>query len=129
MDNRIVSVLLVDDDEMIRECIGAYLEDEGFAVSYADSGEQALQSVAAMNPHVCVSDMRLTGMDGETFIIKAHAISPDTGFILHTGMSYILTDELRAVGMTAEDVLFKPVHELSILTGRIAAIVSPEGRG
>lgn len=128
MDYNRVSVLLVDDDEMIRECIGSYLEDEGFAVCYADSGEMALESLATRNPQVCVSDMRLSGMNGEAFIVRAHAISPATGFILHTGMSYVLSDDLRAVGMTPEDVLFKPVHELSVLTRRIVAKVLPEGQ-
>ena len=124
MNNDQITILLVDDDEMIRECIGAYLEDEGFTMRCASSGEEALVAIAAMQPTACISDMRFSGMNGETFIIKAHAISPETGFLLHTGLAYVLSDELRAIGMTAEDVFLKPVHELSTLIKRITEIAS-----
>lgn len=124
MNNCDIAILLVDDDEMIRDCIGAYLEDEGFTVHYAASGEEALESIAGINPAVCISDMRLPGMSGETFIRQAKSNCPATGFLLHTGMAYTLSDELRVIGMTPADVLLKPIHELSTLTRRIVAIVS-----
>ncbi|MDO9309392.1 MAG: response regulator [Deltaproteobacteria bacterium] len=123
-----ISILLVDDDEMIRNCICAFLEDEGFMVHQASSGEEALDSIVAINPTVCISDMRLAGMDGETFIRRAYLLCPSTAYLLHTGMDYPLSDELRAIGMTSADVLQKPIHELSTLTRRIAIIASAGGR-
>ena len=114
-----ITVLLVDDEEMIRECIAAYLEDDGLTVLTAASGEQALDTIAASNVDVCISDMRLTGMDGEEFILRAHAVSPRTGYMIHTGTYLVLSDELKSVGMTAEDVLLKPVHNLSKLADKV----------
>lgn len=128
MNNGDITILLVDDDEMIRDCIGAYLEDEGFTVHYAASGEEALESIAEINPAVCISDMRLNGMSGETFIRQANVSCPATGFLLHTGTAYTLSDELRVIGMTPADVLLKPIHELSTLTSRIVTIVSSGGK-
>ncbi len=128
MNNSDITILLVDDDEMIRDCIGAYLEDEGFMVHYAASGEEALESIAGIKPVICISDMRLSGINGETFIMQARDICPATGFLLHTGMAYTLPDELRAIGMTPDDVLLKPIHELSTFTNRITAIASSGGR-
>ncbi|MEI6207450.1 MAG: response regulator [Desulfuromonadales bacterium] len=122
MNESDISVLLVDDDEIILECIGAYLEDEGFTMHYSDSGEAALKSIAAINPVVCITDMRLSGMNGEAFICKAHAICPNTGYLLHTGMAYSPSNELLSIGMTAADVFQKPMHEFSTLTDRIKAI-------
>ncbi len=119
-----ISILLVDDDEMIRECIGAYLEDEGFSMHYAVSGEDALDRIATIRPTVCISDMRLSGMSGETFISRANAVCAETGFLLHTGADYNVSDELRAIGMTADDVFQKPIHELSTLIKRIKKIAS-----
>ena len=127
MNDPDISVLLVDDDEMIRDCMAAYLEDEGFVVYSASSAEEALESIAATRPVVCISDMRLPGMDGECFINRAHALCPATGYLLHTGMLYTLSDELRALGMTAEDVLLKPIHDLSKLVAKIRHIAA-EGR-
>lgn len=115
MNNADIRVLLVDDDEMIRDCVAAYLEDEGFTVHGAASAEDALASIAAICPAVCISDMRLPGMNGEEFICRAHALCPGAGYMLHTGMMHSLSDELRAIGMTADDVLLKPIHDLSKL--------------
>ena len=123
-----ITILLVDDDEMIRDCIGAYLEDEGFSVRFAASGEEALETIAAIRPTACISDMRLPAMNGETFISKACMICPETGFMLHTGLAYILSDELRAIGMTADDVFLKPIHELSTLIKRITEIAAAGGK-
>lgn len=122
MHNEHISVLLVDDDRMIRDCVGAYLEDEGFRVHGADSGEEGLAIIAAICPTVCISDMRLPGINGEEFIIQAHSICPAACYLLHTGMPYIPSDELHAIGMTADDVLLKPVHDLSKLVNKIKHI-------
>lgn len=122
MDNSAITVLLVDDDSMIRECVTAYLEDEGFAVHAYATAEQALESVAAIRPVVCISDMRLPGMNGEDFIVQAHTLSPVTRYMLHTGMLYSLPDELRCIGMKDDDVMLKPIHNLSKLVEKIKHI-------
>jgi DNA-binding NtrC family response regulator len=127
--NKDIRVLVVDDDIMIRDCILAFLEDEEFQVSVASSAEEGLDVISEIYPTVCITDMRLPGMNGEIFIQKAHLVSPDTHFMIHTGSAYILPDELRAIGMTSDDVLLKPVHDLSRLSGRIIAIAGREMRG
>jgi DNA-binding response OmpR family regulator len=119
MNTADIGVLLVDDDFMIRECVGAYLEDEGFQVYGAESGEAALLTIATVRPTVCISDMRLPGISGEEFILQAFVLCPETRFMLHTGMMYSLSDELRQIGMTREDVLLKPLHDLAKLVIKI----------
>ena len=119
MDNADIRILLVDDDQMIRDCVTAYLEDEGFTVHSAASAEEALESIVSISPAVCISDMRLPGMDGEEFISTACRLCPAAGYMLHTGIVYSLSDELRAIGMTADDVLLKPIHDLSKLVDKI----------
>lgn len=119
MENTVIRVLLVDDEEMIRDCICAYLEDEGYCVSVAASAEEALETLVAISPDVCISDLCLPGMNGEEFIIRAHRLCPATGYLLHTGMLYSPSDELLAIGMTADEVLLKPIHDLSLLVRKI----------
>jgi DNA-binding NtrC family response regulator len=122
MMNRNIHILIVDDDAMIRDCMTAFLEDEGFTVQAASSAEDALRSIAALKPVVCITDMRLPGMSGELFILNANSACPGTHFMIHTGSSYILTDELRDIGMAFDDVMLKPVHDLTLLSKRIVAI-------
>jgi CheY-like chemotaxis protein len=122
-----VTVLLVDDNDMIRECVTAYLEDEGFMVHSYTTAEEALESIAVIRPAVCITDMRLPGMDGENFILKAHILCPATGYLIHTGMMYTLSDELRTIGMTDGDVLLKPIHDLSKLVQKITQRAAVRG--
>jgi two-component system OmpR family response regulator len=114
-------ILLVDDDIMIRGCLSAYLEDEGYAIRTATTAEEALADLESFYPVVCITDMRLQGMSGEAFILKAHEICPASRFLIHTGGDYLLAKELCAIGMTPDDVLLKPVHDLTLLNARINA--------
>lgn len=125
MNNSDMTVLLVDDDEMIRECMTAYLEDEGFRVHGASSGEEGLTFITIIKPDVCITDMRLPGMHGDEFIIKAFDLHPTTRFFLHTGMLYTLSDELRSIGMVHDDVLQKPMHNLALLVHKIKRMAIP----
>lgn len=119
-----INVLIVDDDSMIRDCMAAFFEDEGFAVHTSSSAEDALRSLPEVNPAVCITDLRLPGMNGELFIQQASGRCPSAHFMIHTGSAYILSDELRALGMCADDVLLKPVHDLSLLASRVMRIAS-----
>jgi DNA-binding response OmpR family regulator len=119
-----MNVLIVDDDVMIRDCMAAFLEDEGFTVHTSASAEEALSSLSSIKPSVCITDLRLPGMNGEMFIQNAHEISPHSHFMIHTGSAYILADELRGLGMGPDDVLLKPVHDLSLLASRVMSIAA-----
>jgi len=127
LNNEEIRILLLDDDQLIRNCMTAYLEDEGFSVFCSATAEDALGTIATIRPAVCIADMRLPGMNGEEFIGRAYLISPDTGYMIHTGMLYTLSDELRSIGMTATDVLLKPIHDLSKLVQKIKLIAATRG--
>ncbi|SMF33412.1 sigma-54-dependent transcriptional regulator [Desulfovibrio gilichinskyi] len=58
------SILIVDDEDGIRYSLRGVLEDEGFSVSEADSGEAALQSLSEDMPDLVFLDIWLPGMDG-----------------------------------------------------------------
>ncbi|HEY7516466.1 MAG TPA: response regulator, partial [Vicinamibacteria bacterium] len=60
-------VLVVDDDDSIREFIGMALEDAGFDVEMAEDGLRALEIARRRTPSVILLDMRMGGMDGRGF--------------------------------------------------------------
>jgi len=60
-------VLVVDDDEAIRESIEVALTDEGYEVRCAADGAAALALIEEWNPGVILLDMKMPGSDGWTF--------------------------------------------------------------
>lgn len=111
-----ITVLVVDDEVQLQENLVAYLEDEGFAVVNAGDGEEALGILKNRNFDISIVDMRLPGMDGNTFIVSAHKARPDMLFIIHTGsMNYALPQQLKEIGLTDKDIFLKPVIDMSNL--------------
>ncbi|GAB4304060.1 MAG: response regulator [Desulfuromonadia bacterium] len=129
MTGRPISILLVEDDELVMECIVAFLEDEGFRVTTASTGEEGLAILRRETFHLCITDMRLKGMDGEAFILEAHRLSPPLRFLIHTGGGYTISDPLREIGMTPDHILRKPLLELSLLSRAIRSLASESNHG
>lgn len=120
-----VLVLVVDDERMVRENLEAYLEDEGFRVITASSGEDALALLEHAEPHVVIIDMRLPGMSGNDFILCAHAAHPALRYIIHTGSTnYKLPPELAQIGIRAEGVFIKPLSNMDILVRAIPKAIA-----
>lgn len=65
--DRCVRVLVVDDDQGIREFVRTVLADEGYEVAEATDGQQALERCEGVQPDVILLDMRMPVMDGREF--------------------------------------------------------------
>ncbi|MBI9087988.1 MAG: response regulator [Desulfobacterium sp.] len=116
MPEKTVNVLVLDDEESIRHSIAAYFEDEGFTVFEAASGEDALELLESRRVDAAIVDIRLPGMDGNTFMTKACKIDSTIRFVVHTGSAdYVLPDSLKSAGVRVEAVFIKPVHDLNVL--------------
>jgi two-component system chemotaxis response regulator CheY len=68
-----VAVLVVDDDESIRDTIVAILEDEGYVVTAAADGMQGLAAIDESRPCVVLLDMRMPVLDGWGVAAALHA--------------------------------------------------------
>ncbi len=64
--NKKTSILVVDDEETIREVVSRYLEREGFDVHDVADGFEALDFIAVSPPDLIVLDLMLPGIDGLT---------------------------------------------------------------
>lgn len=108
--------LILDDEESIRQSIAAYMEDEGYRVFQAGSGEEAIEILKNNRIDEAVVDIRLPGMDGNTFMIQARQIHPGIKFIVHTGSAdYIPPESVKALGITSSKILIKPANDLKVL--------------
>ena len=128
MNNADILILVVDDEEMVRENLEAYLEDEGFRVVTAGSGEEALDLLAHHRPDVGIIDMRLPGMSGNDFIIRAHQVLPTLRYLIHTGSTnYKLPSELIAIGVERTDIHIKPLQNMDdLVQGIYRRLAAPE---
>lgn len=118
-----VLVLLLDDHESLRRNLFALLEDEGFGVVQASSGEDALQLLSATKVDVAIVDIRLPNMNGHEFIQAAHAVNADLRFVIYTGaVDYQLPDELCRIGLTDENVFIKPLTDPVALFDRLITL-------
>ena len=108
--------LILDDEESIRQSIAAYMEDEGYIVFQAASGEEAIEIVRDNHIDEAVVDIRLPGMDGNSFMIEARKILPDIKFVVHTGSAdYIPPEAVRALGVSSSNILIKPANDLKVI--------------
>lgn len=108
--------LILDDEESIRQSIAAFMEDEGYNVFQAETSEDALEIVKNHHIDKAVVDIRLPGVDGNTFMVEAAKINPDMKFVVHTGSAdYIPPEAVKALGVTSECVLIKPALDLTAL--------------
>lgn len=124
-------ILIVDDEPMIRENLKAYLEDEGLEVAAFDSVAPALDWLRqGSDCRVCIMDMRLPDMDGNTAIRILRQLYPRMQFLIHTGSSsYSLPEDLRAMGLDDDRVYHKPLDDMAPLavTARALATVRENG--
>jgi len=121
-------VLVLDDEPNIRESLAEYLMDCGFTTFTAESAEDALALPGLGDVEVAVVDIRLGGIDGLEFIKRLHVLHPAVHCLIHTGSTdFQLDRELRAIGLTEHEVLFKPVLDMGIFEALILEKVA-EGR-
>lgn len=71
------TILVVDDDEKIRDSITRSMIDAPFETVCAPSAESALDLLAGMEIHLVVSDMLMPGMDGKTFLSRVRESWPN----------------------------------------------------
>ncbi len=100
-------ILIVDDDEGLRESLALVLAAEGHEVSGAADAEQALERAAATPVDVVLCDLRMPGMDGMQLLPELVRRLPDSTIIM---MSAYGTDDLaiEALQRGAYDYLAKP---------------------
>ena len=123
------TILVVDDDPGVLLNTCAYLEDEGYDVLQAKSGQEALATMEQNHPQMGIIDMRLPGMDGNELILKAHEQEPQMQFIIHTGSTdYILPGSLVAMGITKEQVVHKPVPDMNVFIDVIKGMLANSGQ-
>ena len=100
-------ILIVDDEEEIRETIIDMFRIRGLSIEGAASGEEAIQLIRKNDYKIIISDVMMGGMNGPEFFEKVRALGNRSVFIFITG--YEISDSLKEAASKADGLLTKPV--------------------
>jgi DNA-binding NtrC family response regulator len=102
-------ILIVDDEENIRQILTEYLKDFGYEVICAVNGEEALQIYRKGYFDIILSDLVMRPMDGLDLLREIKKVEPDAIFIMITGYPSI-ESALEAIKKGARDYITKPFN-------------------
>src|SRR5919109_160110 len=112
------TVLVVDDEDGIRQALTRFLNRLGYQVSAAANATEALERLAADNPTAMLCDIRMPETSGVELLPKVLAQDPDLAVIMLTAIDEPRT-AIECLKLGASDYLIKPVDleelELSLL--------------
>ena len=101
------TILIVDDEKNYLLVLSAVLEEEGYEVLTAVSGAEALEVLAASEPDLVLTDMKMPGMDGIELLERIKARDPDLPVIMMTAHGTV-DKAVEAMQKGAYTYLLKP---------------------
>ena len=119
-------ILIVDDEPSILRFVGAGLRAEGFKVTEAADGEQAIQAVEETMPDLVMLDIRMPKMDGFEVCRRIREWS-HVPIIMLSALSDAM-DKVKSLNLGADDYLVKPFG-INELLARIKAVLQRSDAG
>lgn len=110
-----IQVLVIDDDASILGIVSEVLEDDGYKVSTAGSGEDAIELLRDNQYSLILSDIRLPGINGVEVLNHVKQEYPRTQVIMITSHASLDTS-IDAIKHGAYDYLLKPFDDLSLIS-------------
>ncbi|MCD6283604.1 response regulator transcription factor [bacterium] len=123
------AILIVEDDDDIRELVSHSLSREGFRVSEASAGAEALDSAKSDTPDLIILDLMLPDIDGLEVCkrLKADVSSKTIPIIMLTAKSED-TDIVVGLELGADDYITKPFSP-RVLAARVKAVLRRKAKG
>ena len=108
------NLLVVDDDQNLIELIALKLKAEGYEVTTAGTGQEAVQAAKAAIFDLCIVDLRLSDQDGISVMRELHSINPGMRVIILTGYGTV-ESAVQAMQEGAYSYLSKPFNTQELL--------------
>ena len=113
-------ILIVDDELIMRESLGGWLERDGYAIQTAPSGEDALEKLKETRFDILLVDIKMEGISGLDVLRHVKENDPDVAVVMITAYGSIPT-AIEAMKNGAYDYMLKPFdpNELGVLIEKI----------
>lgn len=113
-------ILVIDDEQSVRDLVRAYLEPEGYQIFFADDGLTGLKSARTYKPDLIVLDIMLPGMDGVELLTHLRRES-DVYVIMLTAKTEEM-DKIIGLSVGADDYVTKPFSPRELVARIKAAL-------
>src|SRR5512132_4220921 len=123
------TILVIDDDESLRDTIGVLLEQEGFRAVLIENGRDGFEKALLLKPDLILVDLRLPGMSGVDICKQLRAAQAQTPIIVLSAAGDEV-DKVLLLEIGADDYVVKPFGTRELLA-RIRAVLrrsAPETR-
>lgn len=114
-------ILVVDDDDYIRELVCTLLQNEGYSIIEAVDGREALKMLGKEKVDLCVLDIMMPNMDGFEFCKTARKYYEDLPVIMLTAKSD-LSQKIKGFDLGCDDYLTKPFEGAELIV-RVRALL------
>ena len=104
------TVVLIDDEEDIRDVLTVALQDSGYDVIAAEDGETGLKACEDASPQIVITDIRMPGMDGLQVLESLKEKTPDMEVIVATAFGE-MDLAIQALQLDASDFITKPISD------------------
>jgi DNA-binding NtrC family response regulator len=121
-------ILVVDDEEVMRESMAAWLAEDGYTVHTASSGSEAIDMAGECDYAIYFVDLKMPpGIDGIETMMEIRKIHPEASVIIITAYATVDT-AITAMKEGAQEYIVKPCNpqEISILVGRLIKLKNLE---
>ena len=117
-------IMVVDDEEVMRESLAAWLREDGYTVDTAVSGGDAMEHARSKDYAIYFIDLKMPGgIDGIETMMEIKKLHPDASIIIVTAYATVDT-AITAMKEGAQEYIVKPCNpeEISLLVGRIIKV-------
>ena len=113
-------ILIVDDEQIVRESLANWLKEDGYQIAVAGDGPEALNKIKELPFHIVLLDLKMPGMDGIQVLQEVKKDFPDTEVIIMTAYGSVHT-AVEAIKEGAYDYIVKPFdpEEVGLLIKKI----------
>lgn len=103
------SILVVDDELLIRDLLYDFFQQQGWNIAVAESGERALEILRSRKIDLLLTDIKMPQMDGLSLTTQVRAMYPQLPIVLMTGYPSVET-AIEGIRAKVEDYIVKPFN-------------------